>query len=131
MTRQQAVEQLDAHLLAALKVLPEGAAYKKWYDDVVRCDLPSDSGPKGRVSAALDYEIQGLPMADFRVVFDKVVDYWTRNGYTVLADQRPSHWYVWVQSAPEEFRLALNGNDVGGLYLGGSSPCVWPKGTPS
>jgi hypothetical protein len=36
--------------------------------------------------------------------------------------------YLWVENNRDGFRLALQSNDVGGLYLTASSPCVWPNG---
>ncbi|MBP2476575.1 hypothetical protein JOF53_005447 [Crossiella equi] len=131
MTREQAVERLDTHLRAAMAVLPEGATFEKGFSNVTRCDLPSDSGPKGRVSAGTTYKILGVAMTDFQAVFERFKGHWARDGYILLEDTRPKSWFLRVQSTPEEFRMSLQGNDQGGLFLLGSSPCVWPDGTPS
>ncbi|MCO1576747.1 hypothetical protein M8C13_13380 [Crossiella sp. SN42] len=94
------------------------------------CDQPTDHGPPGRVQVSVSYQVHDLDAARFSEYFDALKTFWTGNGYTVLADDRPKDWYLWVQREPDEFRLSLQGNDLGELYLGGVSPCLWPNGTP-
>ncbi|GAA2801422.1 hypothetical protein GCM10010452_32490 [Crossiella cryophila] len=94
------------------------------------CDQPSDHGPQGRVQVSVSYQIHDLDPAKFTEYFDALRAFWSGNGYTVLTDSRPKDWYLWVQREPDEFRFSLEGNDLGKLYLGGVTPCLWPNGTP-
>jgi hypothetical protein len=39
--------------------------------------------------------------------------------------------YLWVENTKDGFRMALQSNPSGGLFLTSSSPCVWPNGKPA
>ncbi|MFD2468246.1 hypothetical protein [Amycolatopsis silviterrae] len=41
-----------------------------------------------------------------------------------------SNEYLWVENNADGFRMALQANSAGGLFLISTSPCVWPNGTP-
>lgn len=129
-TQQEAAERADAYTRAAIAQLPAEAKFTKYEADINNCSLPSDNGPQGRVIAFTSYETKMVPVSEFNQYFDKIKDYWTRNGFIVLDDSRPKDWYLWVQHQPDEFRMSIQGNDKGLLTIGAVSPCVWPNGNP-
>ncbi|WHT17803.1 hypothetical protein N8J89_32495 [Crossiella sp. CA-258035] len=123
---EEYVRQAAAHLPAHARLVDTGSEEIS----TSPCDLPSDHGAQGRVQVSVGYQIHDLDPAKFNEYFDALHGFWTRNGYKVLHDSRPKDWYLWVQQEPDEFRFSLEGNDLGELYLGGVSPCLWPNGTP-
>ncbi|KAA2250120.1 hypothetical protein F0L68_38915 [Solihabitans fulvus] len=131
MTQTQAAQRVEEHARRALAVLPRQARPELLIAETTQCDDPTDNGPLGRVIASVEYQVHDLPPAGFGEDFDALRTWWEANDFRVLADERPANPYLWVEHTGDGFRLALKANDLGELYLTGSSPCVWPDGTPA
>ncbi|MCK2239808.1 MULTISPECIES: hypothetical protein [unclassified Crossiella] len=130
-TAQQAAERVEEHVRQALTQLPpETRTERISLKSNSPCDVPSDNGPPGRVQVSNSYQLHGLDPAQFTRYFDTLKNYWTGNNHTVLNDDRPKDWFLWVQHNGDAFRITLQGNHLGELYLGATSPCIWPDGQP-
>lgn len=130
-TQQQAAERVQQNVHAAVAQLPAEARLEQQLTDISPCDDPTDNGPPGRVIAGTNYQIHGLRPAQYPRYFDMLRGWWQRNDFRVLDNSRTGvSQYLWVENKRDGFRLALQSNDGGGLFLASSSPCVWPHGTP-
>ncbi|WP_197651711.1 hypothetical protein [Carbonactinospora thermoautotrophica] len=97
------------------------------------CTDPTDFGPQGRVQVSRNYWLRDLPKERNREYFDKIYDYWTRNGYRVLKDDRanPKNPGLFVEHNDDAFRMTLYSSVEGDLSLSVTSPCIWPTGEPT
>jgi hypothetical protein len=130
-TAEQAAQRVEANFRQSLAQLPAHAQPVKQVADTYSCDDPPDNGPKGRVIASVGYRIDGLDSTEYIHYFDTLRTWWTQHDFRVLHEsQQPNQLYLWVENNTDGFRQTMNTNDRGELYLVGSSPCVWPNGTP-
>jgi hypothetical protein len=129
-TINQAEERAEEYFRKALSVLPEQAGFEPRLIDTYDCDDPTDNGAKGRQIASVDYEITGLPPAEYPNYVADLERWWRDHDFRVLDDERPTYQSIWVENNEDGFRMRIEANDVGGLYLVATSPCVWPDGTP-
>ncbi|KAA2266996.1 hypothetical protein F0L68_00200 [Solihabitans fulvus] len=130
-TEQQATTRVEDYAKQVVAALPAQARPEKFSANTNQCDDPTDNGPKGRVIASFEYEIHDLPREQYNNYFDALRKWWTDHDFRVLTDDRPKDMYIWVENNQDGFRMALQANDLGKLYLTATSPCVWPKGTPA
>jgi hypothetical protein len=129
-TERQARDLVEDHIRAAFEVLPAEAGRQLFSRNRSECADPTDDGPAGRYEISATYEVTGLDPAAFGEHFDAVVAWWSGHGFTVLADNRPADQYVFARNETDGFDLSIQANDLGKLYLGATSPCVWPDGKP-
>ncbi|KWW98884.1 hypothetical protein LI90_514 [Carbonactinospora thermoautotrophica] len=132
MTEEQAAQRAEEHIRRAVSVLPPTARLENPFFNTMPCADATVPGPEGRVSVARTYWLRGLPKENNRAYFDTLYEFWTRNGYRVLSDDRANResMYLWVEHTGDSFRLSIQSNDYGDLSIGADSPCIWPKGTP-
>lgn len=130
-TVDEAERRVEEYFRQALAVLPERARPEAALIDTYDCDDPTDNGPAGRKIASVDYQIHDLPPAEYPRYIDDLERWWRDRNFTVLDDERPARQSVWVENNEDGFRMRVTANDVGGLYIVASSPCVWPDGTPA
>lgn len=131
-TEQQAAQRVQDNVRAAVTHLPSTVRLEQQLTHFTPCDDPTDNGPKGRVIASTTYQIHELPPDQYPHFFDLLRSWWQRNNYRVLDDSRrsPTDMYLWVENNHDGFRMALQSNNNGGLFIIASSPCVWPHGNP-
>ncbi|HEY2057888.1 MAG TPA: hypothetical protein VGH57_05905 [Amycolatopsis sp.] len=129
-TEHQAQDRVEAYLDEAFAALPDAAGRKLFSRNRSECADPTDNGPAGRYEISATYEVTGLDPAAFGECFDAVVAWWLSHGFSVLADHRPADPYVFARNDSDGFDLSIQANDLGKLYLGATSPCVWPEGEP-
>ncbi|WP_326568739.1 hypothetical protein VSH64_44515 [Amycolatopsis rhabdoformis] len=130
MTEKQAHDRVEDYVRAAFESLPRTAARTLFSQNRSECTDPTDDGPAGRFEISVTYEITGLAVASFGAHFDAVVAWWRSHGFTVVADKRPGDQYVFARNAADSFDMSIQANELGKLYLGSTSPCVWPNGVP-
>ncbi|MGW4399901.1 hypothetical protein ACWEHA_31820 [Amycolatopsis nivea] len=129
-TETEARDRVEGYVRAVFAVLPAPAARELFSRNRSECTDPTDNGPAGRYEISATYEVTGLEPDTFKAQFDAVVDWWQGHGFTVLTDRRPTDQYVFARNERDGFDMSLQANELGKLYLGATSPCVWPKGTP-
>jgi len=129
-TETQAHDQVEAYVRDAFAALPAPAARQLFSRNRSECTDPTDDGPAGRFEISATYEVTGLTSDTFAVQFETVVQWWQEHGFTVLTDRRPTDQYVFARNARDGFDMSLQANELGKLYLGATSPCIWPNGTP-
>jgi len=129
-TVEQATERAEDNLRRALAALPGHIRVERIASTHTPCDDPDDGGPPGRVTASVQYQVHDLPADEFARRVDELRAWWTDNGFRELRDGRPGMLYLWVEHNRDGFRMAVQANDLGELYLFSTSPCVWPHGTP-
>jgi hypothetical protein len=129
-TEQQAREKVEAYIQGAFGALPGTAQRKLFTRNRSECADPTDKGPQGRFEISATYEVTGLDPKKFAEYFDAVVGWLTAHDFKVLTDSRPKDQYVFVRNNADAFDMSVQANDLGKFYLGATSPCVWPNGTP-
>ncbi|MDT8915921.1 hypothetical protein [Amycolatopsis sp. PS_44_ISF1] len=130
LTEQQAYDLVEAHVRAAFGALPDFAGRVLFSRSRSECADPTDGGPAGRYEISATYEVTGLDPADFGEHIDALVAWGLEYGFTVLADHRPADQYVFARHETDGFDLSVQAGEPGRLYLGATSPCVWPDGEP-
>lgn len=93
------------------------------------CTDPDDQGPAGRRIASRTYQVDGLQKSDIPAAFDAVLKWAGANHFSVLKHE-PVNEYLWLENKGDGFRMTIEANRAGELFVGSSSPCVWPEGTP-
>jgi hypothetical protein len=129
-TIEQAEQHVEDYFRKTLAVLPDRARPEARLIDTYDCDDPTDNGPKGRKIASVNYEILDLPPGEYPNYVDDLERWWRGNGFRVLDDERPTYESIWVENDDDGFRMRVEANDGGKLFLIATSPCVWPNGTP-
>ncbi|MEU3623393.1 hypothetical protein [Amycolatopsis coloradensis] len=130
MTIKQANQRVEDHLTRVREALPVEAHYElKRAEEQGPCLDPTDGGPNKRVVANRSYEVLGLPKENIPSYFTAVKAWAGTHDFRVL-DNNPPNEYLWLENNTDSFRMAMQANDLGKLYLIASSPCVWPDGTP-
>ena len=129
-TETEARDQVEAYVRDAFGVLPAPAARELFSRNRSECTDPTDNGPAGRFEISATYEVTGLKPDTFAAHFEAVLKWWRGHGFTVLTDRRPADQYVFARNERDGFDMSLQANELGKLYLGATSPCVWPNGTP-
>ncbi|GAA1020220.1 MULTISPECIES: hypothetical protein [Amycolatopsis] len=129
-TIEQANQQVEEYSKKAREALPAEARYSLFASEQRGdCNDPSDNGPKNRVLASRTYRVEGLAKDKIPTYFDALRTWWQNHNFRVL-DNNPPNEYLWVENNTDSFRMALEANPQGGLFLTSTSPCVWPNGTP-
>jgi hypothetical protein len=128
-TQEQAELRVELHVQHGMRGLPGPIRPELQFRDVTPCDDPTDGGPEGRVIAANNYRLHDIPPNRHDACFDQLRNWCTGTGWSVLDDSRPADAFLWLEH-PDGFRMTLQANDLGELYLGATSPCVWPTGVP-
>lgn len=130
MTIEQANQRVEDHLNRVREALPAEARYElKRAEERGPCLDPTDEGSEKRVVANRNYEVLGLPKENIPSYFAAVKAWAGSHDFRVL-DNNPPNEYLWLENNTDSFRMAMQANDLGKLYLVASSPCVWPDGTP-
>jgi hypothetical protein len=129
-TQEQAEQRVQEYFHAALAVLPQMATAENFGTATGECLDPTDNGPPGRVEPSTDYQIHGLDTAHYSAYFDRLERWATGHGFHVVTDKRQPYMLLEVENPADGFSVTMQSNDLGELYLGATSPCVWPDGTP-
>lgn len=129
-TVQAAISKTDQYAEMARQALsPEARLISPFKQDGITCTNPANSEGKGRVMVSHNYEVAGLPPGDPAQHYAKIRDWWAKNSFRVTQDSQ-STGYVLAENSSDGFTMMLRVNQGGQAYLGVSSPCVWPNGTP-
>jgi hypothetical protein len=129
-TAHDAEQRVEDYIQQTITVLPPQRRLTNPFTSTYACDDPTDNGPKGRVIATVDYQIDGLSPDQYDHYLDALKKWWVGHDFRVLQDARPKAAHVWVENNKDGFRMAAQTNDRGEMYLTATSPCVWPNGTP-
>ncbi|WP_157357478.1 hypothetical protein [Amycolatopsis nigrescens] len=125
---QEANRLVDDYMEQGRRALsPDARLADDFRKDKMACDDPNDQGPKGRFFATRDAEVVGLPGGNPETGFAPLRTWWQANGFLVTTDNGRA---VYAEHTSNGFRMSLEANDEGKVYLGVSSPCVWPSGNP-
>ncbi|WP_409491669.1 hypothetical protein [Amycolatopsis sp. cmx-11-12] len=129
-TEHQAKDRVELYIQTVLSTLPATARRKLFTQNRSECTDPTDKGPRGRFEISATYEVTGLDVAKFAEYFDAIVEWWSAHDFKVLTDSRPKDQYVFARNNADAFDMSVQANDLGKFYVGATSPCVWPNGTP-
>lgn len=91
---------------------------------------PSDTSDK-RVEVGFTYWLRGISTQDNASVGQQILRYWKHKGYGIsstggIGTDSPEITGV----TPDNFLFSLQTSANGAMFIGASSPCLWPKGTP-
>lgn len=129
-TISEAETRAEKYFRDALAELPRQARAEVSLIQTSECDDPTDNGPKGRKIASVSYQIHDLPPGEYPKYVDDLERWWLDHSFRILDDERPDYETIWVENKDDGFQMRILGNKVGELFLGATSPCVWPSGTP-
>ncbi|WP_410665441.1 hypothetical protein [Amycolatopsis sp. lyj-84] len=129
-TEQQAHDKVEKYIQDALEALPAAAELKLFTRNRSECTDPTDNGPQGRFEISATYEVVGLDSERFPEHFTAIIQWWESHAFKVLTDSRPTIQYLFARNTGDAFDMSIKANSLGKLYLGATSPCVWPNGTP-
>lgn len=129
-TLAKANQLAEQHIKRASSVLPSGTTLQlqEKFDDYP-CTDPDDQGPQGRRIASRTYQVDGIKKDEIPKTYDAVIKWAEQHNFGILKHE-PLNEYLWVENKDDGFRLSLEANSDGDVYLGTSSPCVWPNGNP-
>jgi hypothetical protein len=127
-TIQEANQRVDTYIQQAKSALSV-TMEPKGRDTDQPCDDPTDNGPKGRLIAGRSYQLTNINKSSITSYFETFKNWSQKNNFQILAEKHNPE-YLWAEKRDDGFRLALQSNDLGEIYLDGSSPCVWRNGTP-
>ncbi|MFI6815733.1 hypothetical protein ACIBG7_25235 [Nonomuraea sp. NPDC050328] len=132
LTRDQAVARIEQLITATAQVITPEPRLE---------EVPSFSAPSGcqgdgtaedQIIVSRAYWLRGIPEGENMRVSAQIRSYWESQGYRIVAagsgDGNPG---LSGESQPERFRLSLVWAEGDDLYLGASSTCIWPDGTPA
>ncbi len=129
-TLQEANQRVGDYIQQVRTIFPSDTEIKLSSQfDKSDCSDPSDNGPAGRYFASRSYQVLGTPKETFSSHFESLREWGQRHNFRVL-DNADQPDFLALESDVDGFRVSLKYNDLGEMYLGGSSPCVWPSGTP-
>ncbi|QRP44841.1 hypothetical protein [Amycolatopsis sp. FDAARGOS 1241] len=129
-TEKQAHDRVEDYVREAFAAPPAPASRTLFSQNRAERTDPTDGGPPGRFEISVTYAITGLAVASFGEQFDAVVTWWRSHGSTVVTDKRPGGQYVFARNTSDSFDMSIQADDLGKLYLGATSPRVWPNGVP-
>ena len=129
-TVEQAEHRVEEYFRQALAVLPAQARPEVGLIQAAECGDPTDNGPQGRKIASVDYQIHDLPPDEYPQYVADLERWWRAHDFVILDDERPVTQSIWVENKNDGFRMRVQDNDLGELFLIATSPCVWPNGTP-
>lgn len=135
-TEHEAAQRVQDNVDELAAQLPQAARLERQLTHTTACDDPDDGGPAGRVTASTMYQVHDLALEDYGRYFAELREWLRDNGFRVLTEsvvesELGEARYLWVERDADGFRLALQSNESGGLFVTSSSPCVWPEGTPA
>lgn len=135
-TKEQAVQQVEAVAQEAFGQLPPGAQLKReLLSRNLACDDATDGGPAGRTFVESRYAVVYPAAWPVDRVLPALADYWQQQKYRVVRDDRDDELSPeLVVERPDGFRVSvLLSRRTSGrtdASIASSSPCVWENGTP-
>lgn len=135
MTGSQAAVRVEEVLQETFRQLPPGAQLRPYGDTgTLPCDDPTDGGPAGRVFVEQQYEVVHDPQWPVDQVVPLLAAHWEEQGLEVVTDLRAERDPQLSVEHPDGFRVGIEvyprADGSADVYLVGSSPCVWPEGSP-
>lgn len=91
-------------------------------------DIP---GASQMVTVAYTYNLRDIPGSENRAIGEQIKAYWQKQGYTIQAatDLGTSQPNISGETK-DAFLISLDSNSENTLFIGATSPCVYPHGTP-
>jgi hypothetical protein len=98
------------------------------YTDQCLADIPNASQ---MVTVAYTYYLRDVPASRYGSIGQQIKAYWQKRGYTIstsggFSGNQPA---IYGQTK-DAFLISLDSNSQNTLYIGATSPCVYPHGTP-
>ena len=135
LTIEQATQRLDRYLqdaTAAIATAAPGVRFEEQGRAIIGpCGPPTGTGPRGQEFADYGGFLRGVSAAQNADVYAALEGYWADHDWTVYADRRPDFNSIYARS-PDSYEMVIqtSSDPSRTVSLGGSSPCVWPDGTP-
>ncbi|MFD8497401.1 hypothetical protein [Amycolatopsis sp. NPDC059657] len=127
-TVKEANQRVDDLMEQGRKALgPDTRLTDDFRKESMACDDPTDQGPKGRVFATRDAQVVNTRTSVPQENFAALREWWKVSGFQITSDASSR---LFAENPANGFRMSIETNAQGLLYLGVSSPCVWPNGTP-
>ncbi|AUI63174.1 hypothetical protein B1H26_14560 [Amycolatopsis sp. BJA-103] len=129
-TADQANQKVDDYLAQVREIFPANARYELTASEKRGpCLDPTDGGSGERVIATRTYQVHELPKENIPAYFTAAKTWAANHSFRVL-DNNPPNEYLWLENNSDAFRMAVEANPLGAMYITATSPCVWPDGTP-
>jgi hypothetical protein len=84
--------------------------------------------PDGRENMGMLFWVNGADRANNNAYFDALKNWWTTHGWSPDTDSRPGDMFM--NATRDGYLMGLESTPDGRLTIEGTTPCVWPNGTP-
>jgi hypothetical protein len=132
MTRQQAIARVEQIIRAtAVKPTPRLERYPSVVEEA-SCVDPTDGGSPDRAVISRIYWLRGVQPGRNADAIRQIKAYWDSIGvkYSSEVSLDASDPKITGYTQPDEFLVSLSSNADSEIYIGTTSPCIWPHGTP-
>lgn len=130
MSLAEANKLARGYLEQGRQALPSGVQLADPYgQEGVTCSGSRGDDTEERVFSSRDAELVNLGSMPVRHYFTALRAWWKKNRFRIIHDAQKTG-YILAENTDDGFRMDLQANKKGKLYLGVSSPCVWRNGTP-
>jgi hypothetical protein len=98
------------------------------YTDQCLADIPNASQ---MVTVAYTYNLRDIPVSENRTIGEQIKAYWQKQGYAIntsggFSSNQPAIY----GETKDAFLISLDSDSQNTLFIGATSPCVYPHGTP-
>ncbi|MBB4935035.1 hypothetical protein F4561_005929 [Lipingzhangella halophila] len=123
LNEEQARDRAGEHINETVTALPDSLELERLGGSSAPCENDE------YITVSKRYWLDGLPAEENEEHVEALHEYWSANGYTVEADQRPDDQFISVRHDEDKFTMSVRESKQGDLSLGASSPCIDENGT--
>lgn len=94
--------------------------------------LAESSDSSKQVQVALSYWLRGIPPQDNVNIGQQILHYWKHKGYAITSTKGVGTGSPTIAggTVSDDFLISLQTSSNGAMFIGTTSPCIWPHGTP-
>jgi hypothetical protein len=94
--------------------------------------LAESSDSSKQVQVALSYWLRGIPTQDNSNIGQQILHYWKHKGYAISSTKGVGTASPTIAggTVSDDFLISLQTSSNGAMFIGTTSPCLWPHGTP-
>ena len=94
--------------------------------------LAESSDSDKQVQVALSYWLRGIPPRENADIGRQILHYWKHKGYAITSTKGVGTGSPTIAggTVSDDFLISLQTSSNGTMFIGTTSPCIWPHGTP-
>lgn len=129
LTEDEAVDQVEAYLRAAIEALPDVPELRALREGRRPCPDPLTGEDGSTVTVGRGYWLLGLDAGRNHAYLAAIRTFWAENGFLITGDTAPAERFVSVEHEEDGFRMSVVVSDAGVLSVSASSPCAAAGGS--